>query len=178
MFVFVFVAAHELSLAVLSRGCTLVAMHGLLIVGATLVVEHGLWGLQAQLPCGMRDPPQPGIQLVFPALAGRFPTTGPPGATVGHQWKYSSHLQTEAKNSCPTGSQGYGSQIYGDKCRSIQCKWKLLLASVVVFILMPIQTAVEVEKGEEGRGLQIVGEFSWNLLQMASPKIRSLNPLW
>ena len=122
VFVFVFVAAHELSLAVLSRGYTLVAVHGLLIVGATLVVEHGLWGVQAQLPCGMRDPPQLGIELVFPALAGRFPTTGPPGATMGHQWKYSSHLQTEAKNSFPTGSQGHGSQIYGDKCRSIQCK--------------------------------------------------------
>ena len=50
---------------------------------ATLVVEHGLWGAQAQLPCGMQDPPQPGIELAFPALAGRSPTTGLPRTTSG-----------------------------------------------------------------------------------------------
>ena len=36
-------------------------------------------GPRAYLLCGMWDPPGPGIEPVSPALAGRFPTTGPPG---------------------------------------------------------------------------------------------------
>ena len=38
----VFIAVHGLSLAVESRGYSLVALHGLLIVVASLVVESGL----------------------------------------------------------------------------------------------------------------------------------------
>ena len=36
-------------------------------------------GTWAQLPCGMQDYPRPGIELMFPALADGFLTTGPPG---------------------------------------------------------------------------------------------------
>ena len=62
------------------------------------VVEHGLqarrlqqmWlvgsraqvsscGARAQLICGMWDLPGPGLEPVYPALAGRFLTTVPPG---------------------------------------------------------------------------------------------------
>lgn len=39
-------------------------------------------GSAGSLPCGMQDPPQPGIELVFPALAGRSPTSGLPGPTM------------------------------------------------------------------------------------------------
>ena len=39
----VFVAVHELSLVEASRGCSLVAVPRLLIMVASLVVEHGLW---------------------------------------------------------------------------------------------------------------------------------------
>ena len=35
-------------------------------------------GAQASLPCGMWDPPGPGIEPVFHALQGGFLTTGPP----------------------------------------------------------------------------------------------------
>ena len=89
-----------------SRGHSLLAVHGLLTVVASLVAEHGFWGSQAsvaalcglssggsQAPepshssCGtwahllhhMWDLPRPGIEPVSLALAGRFFTTEPPG---------------------------------------------------------------------------------------------------
>ena len=42
--------------------------------------EHRLnsFGIQPQLLCGMWDLPRPGIELMFPALAGRFFTTETP----------------------------------------------------------------------------------------------------
>ena len=36
-------------------------------------------GSRAQLLRGMWDPPRPGLEPVSPALAGRLPTTAPPG---------------------------------------------------------------------------------------------------
>ena len=79
-------------------GLLFVVVHGLLIAVASLVVEHGLQarglsscgsralehrlsscGAQAQLLRGMWDLPGPGLELVCPALAGRFLTTAPPG---------------------------------------------------------------------------------------------------
>ena len=57
-----------------------------LIIAASLVAEHRLQthrlsncGSQAQLLCGMWDPPRPGPEPVSPAPAGRLPTTAPPG---------------------------------------------------------------------------------------------------
>ena len=100
-----FVAVHGLSLVAVSGGYS-VAAHGLLIAVASLVVEHrlqGVWtsvvvtrglsscglralehrlsscGAWAQLRRGMWDLPAPGIEPVFPALAGGFLTTAPPG---------------------------------------------------------------------------------------------------
>ena len=80
------------------RGLLFVAVRGLLIVVASLVVEHGLqarglsscssWALErrlsscgarAQLLRGMWDLPGPGLEPVSPALAGGFLTTVPPG---------------------------------------------------------------------------------------------------
>ena len=88
------------------RGLLFVAVHGLLIAVASLVVEHGLQGTrasvvvarglsscgsqalelrlsscdaQAQLLRGMWDLPRPGLEPVSPALAGGFLTTVPPG---------------------------------------------------------------------------------------------------
>ena len=68
------------------RGLHFVAVRRLLIVVASLVVEHGLQvrrlsscGARAQLLCGMWDPPGPGIEPVSPALAGGFLTIVPPG---------------------------------------------------------------------------------------------------
>ena len=83
------------------RGILFVAVRGLLIAVASLVVEHRLqvcglqqlWragsvvvarrlsscGARAQLLHGMRDLPRPGLEPVSPALAGRFLTTAPPG---------------------------------------------------------------------------------------------------
>ena len=39
-------------------------------------------GAWAQLLYGMWDPPGPGIKPVFPALAGGFSTTAPPGKSL------------------------------------------------------------------------------------------------
>ena len=64
----VFVAARRLSLVV-ARG------------GRSHVVEHRLsnCGMQAQLHCSRGDLPGPGIEPVFPVLAGSFLTSGPSG---------------------------------------------------------------------------------------------------
>ena len=62
------------------------AVRGPLIIAASLVAEHRLQtcrlsscGSWAQLLRGMWDLPRPGLELVCPALAGRFSTTAPPG---------------------------------------------------------------------------------------------------
>ena len=76
------------SLVVVSGHYSLVEVCGLLIAVASLFVEQRLWGTaavlnscsgRAQLPCGMWDLPRPGIELLSPALAGRFFTIKPPG---------------------------------------------------------------------------------------------------
>ena len=67
------------------RGLLFIAVHGLLIVVASLV-DHGLqahrlssFGARAQLFRGTWDLPRPGLEPVSPALTGRFITTAPPG---------------------------------------------------------------------------------------------------
>ena len=67
-------------------GPLFIAVRGPLTVAASLVAEHRLQtrrlsnhGSRAQPLRGMRDPPRPGLEPVFPALAGRFSTTAPPG---------------------------------------------------------------------------------------------------
>ena len=68
------------------RGPLLIAVRGPLTIAASLVAEHRLQthrlsncGSRAQLLRGMWDLPRPGLEPVFPALAGRFSTTAPPG---------------------------------------------------------------------------------------------------
>ena len=68
------------------RGPLFIAVRGPLTIAASLVAEHRLQtrrlsscGSRAQLLCGMWDLPGPGLEPVSPALAGRFPTTAPPG---------------------------------------------------------------------------------------------------
>ena len=68
------------------RGPLFIAAHGPLTIAASLVAEHRLQtrrlsnrGSRAQLLSGMWDPPRPGLEPVFPALAGRLSTTAPPG---------------------------------------------------------------------------------------------------
>ena len=70
-------------------GPLFITVHGPLIITASLVAEHRLQkrrlsncGSRAQLLRGMWDPPRPGLEPVSPALAGRFPTTAPPGNPV------------------------------------------------------------------------------------------------
>ena len=67
------------------RGPLFIAVRGPLTVAASLVAEHRLQtrrlsscGARAQLLRGMWDLPRPGLEPVFPALAGRFSTTAPP----------------------------------------------------------------------------------------------------
>ena len=68
------------------RGPLFIAVRGPLTVAASLVAEHRLQtrrlsscGSRAQLLRGMWDPSRPGLEPVSPALAGRLPTTAPPG---------------------------------------------------------------------------------------------------
>ena len=67
-------------------GPLFIAGRGPLTVAASLVAEHRLQtrrlsgcGSRAQLLRCMWDLPKPGLEPVSPALAGRFPTTAPPG---------------------------------------------------------------------------------------------------
>ena len=67
-------------------GPLFIAVRRPLTVAASLVAEQRLQtcrlsncGSRAQLIRGMWDPPRPGLEPVFPALAGRFSTTAPPG---------------------------------------------------------------------------------------------------
>ena len=67
-------------------GPLFIAVRGPLTITASLVAEHRLQtrrlsncGSQAQLLRGMWDFPGPGLEPVFPALAGGFLTTAPPG---------------------------------------------------------------------------------------------------
>ena len=90
----VLAAARRLSFVAASGGCSLVAVRGLLTAMAPLAEEHRLLGTQAsgvaahglsscgsqaQWLRGMWNLPEPGIEPMFPALAGRFLTTGPRG---------------------------------------------------------------------------------------------------
>ena len=68
------------------RGPLFIAVRGPLTIAASLVVEHRLQtrrlsncGSRAQPLRGTWDPPRPGLEPVFPALAGRLSTTAPPG---------------------------------------------------------------------------------------------------
>ena len=64
----------------------LIVVHGPVTIEASLGAEHRLQtlrlsncGSRAQLLQGMWDLPRPGLEPVFPVLAGRFSTTAPPG---------------------------------------------------------------------------------------------------
>ena len=68
------------------RGPLFIAVRGPLTIAASPVAEHRLQtrrlsncGSGAQLLHGTWDPPRPGLVPVSPALAGRLPTTAPPG---------------------------------------------------------------------------------------------------
>ena len=67
-------------------GPLFMAVHGPLTIAASPAAEHRLHtrrlsnrGSWAQSLRGMWDPPRPGLDPVSPALAGRLPTTAPPG---------------------------------------------------------------------------------------------------
>lgn len=82
----VFTVAWAFSLVGAGRGHSLGAVHGLLIVGASLVADHGLWNAQTSavvahmLSCLSEvESSQTGAKPTSPALAGQFFTTEPPG---------------------------------------------------------------------------------------------------
>ena len=67
-------------------GPLFITVRGPLTTAASPVAEHRLQthrlsscGPRAQLLRGMWDPPRPGPEPVYPALAGRFSTTAPQG---------------------------------------------------------------------------------------------------
>ena len=80
------------------RGPLFIVVRGPLTIAASLVAEHKLQtrrisscGSRAQLLRGMWDPPRPGLEPVFPALAGRFSTTAPPGKPKTAFLRYNSY---------------------------------------------------------------------------------------
>ena len=82
----VFVSVRGLSLVVASGGHSSLWCAGFSLSQPLFVAEHRLQtrrlsscGSRAQLLRGMWDLPRPGLEPVFPALAGRFSTTAPPG---------------------------------------------------------------------------------------------------
>ena len=86
------------------RGPLFIAVRGPLTVTASPVSEHRLQtrrlrscGSQAQLLCGMWDPPRPGLEPVSPALAGRLPTTAPPGKPRPYTFIHSQTSLIEGK---------------------------------------------------------------------------------
>ena len=97
----VFIAVCRLSLVVGAQGLLSLASQGLLVAVASLAAEHrGLevaaHGLSSCGPralehsglssCSVaRGIPRPGIES--PALAGRFPTTGPPGNSCNYNFR-------------------------------------------------------------------------------------------
>ena len=71
------------------RGPPFIAVRGPLTIVAPPAARHRLQtrrlssrGSRAQLLRGMWDPPRPGLEPVSPALAGRLPTTAPPGKLI------------------------------------------------------------------------------------------------
>ena len=75
----VFVAACRLSLAEVSRSCSVLRCLGLSLWWLLLLWRMGSGAAPALLPRGMRNLPGPAIEPMPPALAGRFLTTRPPG---------------------------------------------------------------------------------------------------
>ena len=68
------------------RGPPFIAVRGPFTIAAPPIARHRLQtrrlsncGSWAQLLRGMWDLPSPGLEPVSPALAGRLPTTAPPG---------------------------------------------------------------------------------------------------
>ena len=68
------------------QGPLFIAVRGPPTIAASLVAEHRLQtrrlsncGSRAHLLRGMGDLPRPGLEPMFPALAGRFSTPVPPG---------------------------------------------------------------------------------------------------
>ena len=77
------------------RGPLFIAVHGPLTIAASPVAENRLQtrrlsscGSRAQLLRGMWDLPRPGLEPVSPALAGRLPTTVPPGKPPSCSFKF------------------------------------------------------------------------------------------
>ena len=71
---------------IVAQGPLFIAVRGPLTIAAPPVAGHRLQtrrlsscGSRAQSLRGMWDPPRPGLEPVFPALAGRLSTTAPPG---------------------------------------------------------------------------------------------------
>ena len=68
------------------RGPLFIAVRGPFTIAAPPIAGHRLQtrrlsscGSRAQPLRGTRDPPRPGLEPASPALAGRLPTTAPPG---------------------------------------------------------------------------------------------------
>ena len=76
------------------RGPLFIAVRGPPTIAAPPIAEHRLQahrlsncGSRAQSLRGTWDPPRPGLEPAFPALAGRLSTTEPPGKPTYYSLK-------------------------------------------------------------------------------------------
>ena len=129
---------HRLSLVVVSRGSSLVAMLGLLIAVASLdnraqalgarasvvaarkLSSCGAW---AQLLWGMWNLPGPGIEPMYPALAGEFLSTVPPGKPYGYIFYTSVFTHIYSFPPCAFCELDAGS-VWGHQCENVQLAFK------------------------------------------------------
>ena len=121
------------------RGPLFITVHRPLTITASLVAEHRLQmrrlsncGSQAQLLRGMWDLPGSGLELVCPALAGRFSTTAPPGKPQKnffilfiYFWLHWVFVAAR-RLSLVVASGGYYSLL---RCAGFSSRWLLLLRS-------------------------------------------------
>ena len=101
IYLFIYLFLPVLGLRFCARALSSCGERGPLFIavrGPLTVAEHRLQtrrlsscGSRAQLLRGMWDLPRPGLELVSPALAGRFSTTAPPGKPL-----YSTVTSTQA----------------------------------------------------------------------------------
>ena len=80
-------------------GPLFIVVRGPFTIAAPPVAGHRLQtrrlsscGSRAQLLRGMWDLPRPGLEPVFPALAGRFSTTAPPGKPISDSLNHNIYL--------------------------------------------------------------------------------------
>ena len=126
-------------------GPLFIAVRGPLTITASLVVEHRLQmrrlsncGSRAQPLRGMWDPPRPGLEPVSPALAGRLPTTVPPGKPLNNI------LYPESYCMCPSTSVVCTQYFCGLFTHFLRYQKSPIPSGSVLFVLNTLEASQDV----------------------------------